>query len=92
MSQDDFKQLCRTLWDEEYNYLCIERFKRKIVEEIVFVMKAKTHINRMYSPNEAILFNINVIFNWKQRTYKKFRRTSFSAKSNRRNLITRQTR
>ena len=27
MSYDDFKQLCRKSWEEEYIYLCINRTK-----------------------------------------------------------------
>ena len=29
MSYDDFKQLCRKSWDEDYNYLCIDRSKKR---------------------------------------------------------------
>ena len=29
MNYDEFKQLCKKSWEEEYNYLCIDRFKKK---------------------------------------------------------------
>ena len=44
MSYDEIKQLCRKAWEEEYNYLCIDRSKKEIWGDTVIVMKAKTHI------------------------------------------------
>ena len=44
MNNDEFKELCRKSWEEDYNYLCIDRSKKKIKENIVFVMKAKKRI------------------------------------------------
>ena len=29
MSYDEFKQLCRKSWEEDYNYLCIDRSKKR---------------------------------------------------------------
>ena len=29
MSYDEFKELCRKSWDEEYNYFCIERSEKR---------------------------------------------------------------
>ena len=29
MSYDEFKELCRNTWDEDYNYLCIDRCKKR---------------------------------------------------------------
>ena len=29
MSYDEFKRLCRKSWVEDYNYLCIDRSKRR---------------------------------------------------------------
>ena len=29
MSYDDFKELCRKSWEEDYNYLCIDRSKKR---------------------------------------------------------------
>ena len=28
MSYDEFKELCRKSWEEDYNYLCIDRSKK----------------------------------------------------------------
>ena len=29
MNYDEFKELCRKSWDEDYNYLCIDRSKKR---------------------------------------------------------------
>ena len=29
MSHDEFKQLCRKTWQDDYIYLCIDSFKKK---------------------------------------------------------------
>ena len=29
MSYDEFKDLCRKSWDVDYNYLCIDRSKKR---------------------------------------------------------------
>ena len=29
MSYDEFKKLCRTSWEEDYNYLYVDRSKKK---------------------------------------------------------------
>ena len=45
MNYDEFKELCKKSWEEDYNYVCIDRSKKKeIKEDIVFVMKTKKHI------------------------------------------------
>ena len=44
MTYDEFKELCRKSWDEDYNCLYIDRTKKEIKENIVFLMKAKKHI------------------------------------------------
>ena len=44
MNYDEFKELCRKSWDEDYNYLCIDRFKKRDRGNIVFVMKTEKHI------------------------------------------------
>ena len=41
MSYDEIKELCKKSWDEDYNYLCIDRSKKEIKEGIIFVMKSK---------------------------------------------------
>ena len=28
MSYDEFKQLCRKTWEEDYNYVCIDRSRK----------------------------------------------------------------
>ena len=29
MSYDEFKQLCRKSWEDDYNYRCIDRSKKR---------------------------------------------------------------
>ena len=29
MNYDEFKELCRISWEDDYNYLCIDRFKKR---------------------------------------------------------------
>ena len=29
MNYDEFKDLCRKSWEEDYNYLCIDRSKKR---------------------------------------------------------------
>ena len=43
MNYDEFKELYRKSWEEDYNYLYIDGSKKEIKEIIVFVMKAKKH-------------------------------------------------
>ena len=38
MSYDEFKSLCREAWKEEYNYLEINKFEKKMEKNIKFVM------------------------------------------------------
>ena len=44
MSYEEFKQLFGKFREKDYFYLCIDRSLKQIKEDIVFVMKAKTHI------------------------------------------------
>ena len=48
MSYDEFNELLRKSWDEDYNYFVFIDLKREIKEDIVFVMRAKHRI-RMHS-------------------------------------------
>ena len=41
MNYDEFKDLCRKSWEEDYNFIYIDRPKKEIKENIGFVMKAK---------------------------------------------------
>ena len=48
MSYDESKELCRENWEEESNYLHINRSKKEIKEDMVVVMKAKTHLQKVF--------------------------------------------
>ena len=66
MNYDEFKELCRKSWDEDYNYFCIDRSKTDIKEIIVFVMKAKQNIYRSNTSVETFLIimqNCNLFSN-----------------------------
>ena len=41
MSYDEFKELCRKPWEEDYNYLCINRSKKKKQERYCFCNESK---------------------------------------------------
>ena len=50
MNYDEFKELCRKPGEEDYNYLYIDKSKKKeLKENIVFVMEAKKNIYRSKS-------------------------------------------
>ena len=44
MSYDEFKKP----WDEDYNYLCFDRSRKKDQERYFFVKEAKTHIQSVH--------------------------------------------
>ena len=37
MNYDEFKELCRKSWEEDYNYLCIDRCKKKRSRKILYL-------------------------------------------------------
>ena len=37
MNYDEFKDLCRKSWEEDYNYLCIDRSKKKRSRKILYL-------------------------------------------------------
>ena len=43
MNYDEIKELCRKSWEEDYNYICIDRSKKEMKENIVYATKVKTH-------------------------------------------------
>ena len=69
MSYDDFKELCRKSRDEEYNYLCIDRSKKRDQGRYCICNESKKNINRSNTSDETFLKNnhililLNVIFN-----------------------------
>ena len=49
MNYGEFKKLCRKSWDEEYNYLCIDRSKKRDQGRYCICNESKKNINRMHS-------------------------------------------
>ena len=42
MNYDDFKELCRKSWEAGYNYLCIDRSKKRDQGRYSFYNEGKT--------------------------------------------------
>ena len=62
MSYDEFKELCRKSWDEDYNYLCIDRSKKRDREKYCICNESKKNIYRSNTSDETFLNLLNVIF------------------------------
>ena len=41
MSYDEFKKICRKPWEEDYNYLCIDRFTKRKQGRYCFCNESK---------------------------------------------------
>ena len=41
MNYDEFKELCRKSWEEDYNYLCIDRSKKRNQEKYCICNEGK---------------------------------------------------
>ena len=63
MSYDEFKELCRKSWDEDYNYLCIDRSKKRDRGKYCICNESKKNIFRSNTSDETFLYLLNVIFN-----------------------------
>ena len=48
MKYDEYKKMCRKAWIEKVNYLCFDKTKNELFVNIVFSMKAKTHILNVF--------------------------------------------
>ena len=44
MNYDEFKELCKKTWDEDYNYIYIDRSKKRDQEEYCICNESKKHI------------------------------------------------
>ena len=73
MNYDEFKESCRKSWEEDYNYLCIDRSKKRDQGKICICNESKKNIYRSNTSDETFLIIIqtcnlfsnllNVIFN-----------------------------
>ena len=67
MTYDEFKELCRKSWDEDYNYLCIDRSKKRDQGRYCICNESKKNIYRSNTSDKTflIMFSnlLNVIFN-----------------------------
>ena len=62
MSYDEFKELCRNLWKEDYGYLCFDTSKNGDQERYCICNESK-NTYRECIPERNLLSNINVLFN-----------------------------
>ena len=62
MNYDEIQQLCRHSWEEEYNYLCIDRSK-KGDQGRYFVCNGSRKTHRKCIPETDLLIHRNVVFN-----------------------------
>ena len=73
MNYDEFKVLCRKSWEEDYNYLYIDRSKKRDQGKYCICKESKKNIHRSNTSDETFLIIIqncnlfsnlfNVIFN-----------------------------
>ena len=63
MSYDEFKELCRKSWEEDYIYLCIDRFKKRDQRRYCICNESKHTYLKCTPETKIFLININVIFN-----------------------------
>ena len=69
MNYDEFKDLCRKSWEEDYNYLYIDRSKKRDQGKYCICIERKKNIYRSNTSEETFLKNnhililLNVIFN-----------------------------
>ena len=66
MTYDEFKELCRKSWDEDYNYLCIDRSKKRDQGRYRICNESKKNIYRSNTSDETFLIimqNFNLFSN-----------------------------
>ena len=55
MNYDEFKDLCRKSWEEDYNYLCIDRSKKRDQGRYCICNESKKNIYRSNTSDETFL-------------------------------------
>ena len=55
MNYDEFKELCRKSWGEDYNYLCIDRSKKRDKGRYCICIESKKNLYRSNTSNETFL-------------------------------------
>ena len=53
MSYDEFKELCRKSWEEDYNYLCIDRSKKRDQGRYCICNENKKNVYRSNTSDES---------------------------------------
>ena len=62
MSYDEFKELCRKSWDEDYNYHCIDRSEKRDQGRYCICNESKKRKKKQQLRRRDFDY-INVIFN-----------------------------
>ena len=87
MNYDEFKQICRKPWEDEYNSFCIDRSKKRDQRRFCNCKESKnTYIERTHQPKA---FRLTKMLFAKQKQ-RRFRRAGFTTKSSRRSTVTRK--
>ena len=55
MSYDEFKELCRKSWEEDYNYLCIDESKKRDQGKYCICNESKKNVYRSNTSDETFL-------------------------------------
>ena len=54
MNYDEFKELCRKTWEEDYNYLYFDRSKKRDQRKYcIYIESKKKNINRSNTSDET---------------------------------------
>ena len=46
--RDEFKEMCRKAWRDEYNYLCSAKTEKKLEVKFLIPVKAKAHVINVF--------------------------------------------
>ena len=60
MNYDEFKELCRKSWEEDYNYLCIDRSKKRDQGRYCICNESKKNIYRSNTSDKTFLKTIKI--------------------------------
>ena len=62
MSYDEFKELCKKSWEEDYNYICFDRSKKRDLGRHCICSESKKNIYRSNTSDEGFLKTITFTF------------------------------
>ena len=62
MSYDEFMELCRKSWEKGYNYLCIDRSKKKGQKRYFICKESKTTYIECPPETETFWLSYKIVF------------------------------